>query len=659
MSAEKAEAKSTIEDRIPLFISEGISSTRIFHGEQLSMLLGTHQDELDPLLFALAESLHPLVFERKQSVGIVSPRIRLSTLGEHIEEIAAAFKISNQPFPGLHVPVELKSAMLTMVCLEILKEIIRIVQKDAFDSLTSIASAIKYWKSVRFQSSFYFQQGPSFLLSHFLPGAKFHINDPGSTYERIIKKNDQGRMKVPVSVTPWLRYAGFARYIHLEDKLSILSRMQDSLTTFLGRLQRELMELSRITFFKDRASEMHLKLLQVTEYLKDFMNDPISNQHKMSTAVNEQSISNVACKEAEWQAMEEIILKTRELIDISGSFNEKINSLWKPFDRPSHFIRYWLPYTVGFLSFSYIAYKLLVAGPGFLFSLVSKFRSKMDEFYQEHVAEPFKVLYKRLTNLNNKEDLQKSIADVEQSKGTLRSMLYAFGKSDLEVISENEKSSSSSPEQKDKASTITLEDLRKRSDGLDMSIVMKRYEKEIHDPLINIARGEIVRAVLIQLQKLKVDIESAIVQLDMLIEENDINIQLLAIVPAIVLAYPVYFFIQSRCRQRLYAKFKGSKKMKRCIGRIQERLIRGYPGNACGIFESLSDTGRIVFEVNQILKIASEQRKKHMVSGDDFQRILEDSEILQSDDLDVSQKRLFIENMFRNHKFLSFIPESN
>ena len=62
---------------------------------------------------------------------------------------------------------------------------------------------------------------------------------------------------------------------------------------------------------------------------------------------------------------------------------------------------------------------------------------------------------------------------------------------------------------------------------------MKRYEKEIQSPVFSIGRGELIRGALIQVQKLKVDSEEAMVTLDAVLSANEINFQIGAIIPAV------------------------------------------------------------------------------------------------------------------------------
>lgn len=70
--------------------------------------------------------------------------------------------------------------------------------------------------------------------------------------------------------------------------------------------------------------------------------------------------------------------------------------------------------------------------------------------------------------------------------------------------------------------------------GLDL--VMRTYEREMQRPLRNLVGGELVRALLIQVQKLKVDTASAMLEMDQILKANELSISLVAAVPAFLVA---------------------------------------------------------------------------------------------------------------------------
>ncbi|GAB2265836.1 Protein dgs1, mitochondrial [Dionaea muscipula] len=105
------------------------------------------------------------------------------------------------------------------------------------------------------------------------------------------------------------------------------------------------------------------------------------------------------------------------------------------------------------------------------------------------------------------------------------------------------------------------------SDQEMLEVVMVRYEKELMHPIQNLLGGELVRALLIQVQKLKLDIETAMLELDQILKANEINFAILAALPAFFLSLLLLMLVRSWIMQDRGAEGRGK------IARIQRRLL--------------------------------------------------------------------------------------
>ncbi|KAL6009878.1 hypothetical protein ACLOJK_000309 [Asimina triloba] len=83
------------------------------------------------------------------------------------------------------------------------------------------------------------------------------------------------------------------------------------------------------------------------------------------------------------------------------------------------------------------------------------------------------------------------------------------------------------------------------SDQDMLEIVMVSYEKELTHPLQSLLGGELARALLIQIQKLKLDIETAMLELNQILRANEINFAILAALPAFFLS--LSFKVDNNC----------------------------------------------------------------------------------------------------------------
>ncbi|CAD7697413.1 unnamed protein product [Ostreobium quekettii] len=78
-----------------------------------------------------------------------------------------------------------------------------------------------------------------------------------------------------------------------------------------------------------------------------------------------------------------------------------------------------------------------------------------------------------------------------------------------------------------------------------METLMRAYEMELKSPVWNLVNGSLARALLIQVQKLKVDTEAAMLELDQILEANELNVALIAAIPALFLAGSAAYWLLS------------------------------------------------------------------------------------------------------------------
>jgi nuclear-control-of-ATPase protein 2 len=67
-----------------------------------------------------------------------------------------------------------------------------------------------------------------------------------------------------------------------------------------------------------------------------------------------------------------------------------------------------------------------------------------------------------------------------------------------------------------------IADLRMKVKEGDLTSVLKTYEKDLKNPFMGSVRGDLIRAVLIQVQKTKVDVEVAIGGIDALLKSQEL-----------------------------------------------------------------------------------------------------------------------------------------
>lgn len=87
------------------------------------------------------------------------------------------------------------------------------------------------------------------------------------------------------------------------------------------------------------------------------------------------------------------------------------------------------------------------------------------------------------------------------------------------------------------------------------------------NPIKNALGGELVRALLIQIQKLKLDIETAMLELDQILRANEINFAILAALPAFFLSFLLLMLVRAWLKKDTRAEGRGR------VARLQRRLL--------------------------------------------------------------------------------------
>uniref|UniRef100_A0A2P2Q3P5 Uncharacterized protein n=1 Tax=Rhizophora mucronata TaxID=61149 RepID=A0A2P2Q3P5_RHIMU len=116
------------------------------------------------------------------------------------------------------------------------------------------------------------------------------------------------------------------------------------------------------------------------------------------------------------------------------------------------------------------------------------------------------------------------------------------------------------------------------SDQEMLEIVMSRYEKELMHPIQNLVSGELARALLIQVQKLKLDIETAMLELDQILKANEINFAILAALPAFFISLILLMLVRAWLKNDTRAEGRGriARRQRRVLLAEVERRITQY-----------------------------------------------------------------------------------
>jgi len=192
--------------------------------------------------------------------------------------------------------------------------------------------------------------------------------------------------------------------------------------------------------------------------------------------------------------------------------------------RPSVLVRYWAPATILLLSSSKIL-KVLARRQADLSDWAENTAITIIDFWNNWVIDPVKNI---LGTIRHDEDSEVAL----MSRRSLTADMESLERMVMDFAMDNQDVSVESP-----GATLTpqeLEVIREHVKEGDLTPVLKAYERDLRKPFKGAIKGELVRALLIQIQKTKVDVEVAISGIDRLLKSQELVFGLVGLTPGLL-----------------------------------------------------------------------------------------------------------------------------
>jgi nuclear-control-of-ATPase protein 2 len=186
--------------------------------------------------------------------------------------------------------------------------------------------------------------------------------------------------------------------------------------------------------------------------------------------------------------------------------------------QPSRLIRYWLPATVLILSSSTIL-RILVNKKEEISTWIRELGQTTLDFWNNWVVDPIKNIIGTIRHDESSEVAIMSKRSLEGDRDSLERMVVEF------VLDENRNLSSSQ-----------VEDIRAKVHEGDLTPVLKAYERDMAKPFMGALRGNLIRALLVQIQKTKVDVEVAIGGIDSILKSQQLVFGFIALTPGLLVS---------------------------------------------------------------------------------------------------------------------------
>jgi nuclear-control-of-ATPase protein 2 len=261
------------------------------------------------------------------------------------------------------------------------------------------------------------------------------------------------------------------------------------------------------------------------------------------------------------------------------------------YGRPPRLVRYWLPASIVLLS-STTVLRIFVNRKAEIIAWVRNLGATVRDFWLNWVIEPTR---KVIATIRHDKDSEVAIMSKESLRGdrdSLERMVVDFAIDNPQAAMGNVSLSESQ-----------ISEIRAKVKEGDLTPVLRAYEKDLRQPFIGTVRGDLVRTLLIQVQKTKVDVEVALSGIDALLKSQELVFGFVGLTPGVLVCFAVFRYLGGAFgNRRGLQKGRKAGQTVRIIRNIDRILTQATPSND-GIL-SYKDHGLLMCEVHVLRKWA-------------------------------------------------------
>ncbi len=194
------------------------------------------------------------------------------------------------------------------------------------------------------------------------------------------------------------------------------------------------------------------------------------------------------------------------------------------YGRPPRLVRYWLPVGVLLLSSSTIL-RVVVNRQDDIVNWITGLGATARDFWLNWVVDPIGKVIKTIRHDANSEIALMSRESLRVDRESLERMVVEFAVDKPQVALGQPV-----------ATDAQIADIRARVREGDVTPVLRAYENDLRRPLAGAVRGNLVRSLLIQVQKTKVDLEVAISGIDALLKSQELVFGFVGLTPGLLVS---------------------------------------------------------------------------------------------------------------------------
>ncbi|KAH8681463.1 ATP synthase regulation protein NCA2-domain-containing protein [Xylariales sp. PMI_506] len=258
--------------------------------------------------------------------------------------------------------------------------------------------------------------------------------------------------------------------------------------------------------------------------------------------------------------------------------------------RPSRLVRYWLPATALLLSSTTIL-RIFVNRRQEITAWIADFGSTVRDFWFNWVIEPIRKVIGTIRHDANSEIAIMSKDSLRADRESLERMVVEFALDKPEAATGIASLSESQ-----------VAEIRAKVREGDVTPILRAYEKDLRTPFIGAIRGDLVRTLLIQVQKTKVDVEVAMAGIDSLLKSQELVFGFVGLTPGILVVIGAYQYLRGQFGGRKgFRKDRNASKCVRVLRNIDRIFSEATPSP--NNLLSYKDHGLLICEVHVLRRL--------------------------------------------------------
>ncbi|KAF2660541.1 NCA2-domain-containing protein [Lophiostoma macrostomum CBS 122681] len=314
-------------------------------------------------------------------------------------------------------------------------------------------------------------------------------------------------------------------------------------------------------------------------------------------------------------------LLTRSLSKHASSYTVAVHQNGKP----SPLIRYWLPASLLLISSTTIL-RIAVNRKEQILTWVREFGQTVKDFWLNWVIEPSKKVIGTIRHDEGSEVSIMSKRSLEGDRASLERMVVDFA-----VAHPNDSPMNESQ----------IADIRAKVREGDLTTVLKAYEKDIQKPIMGAITGSLVSALLIQIQKTKVDVEVAMSGIDSILKSQELLFGFIGLTPGVLVTIGLYRWLNGVFNNRASMEKWATQGQLVLILRNIDRILVAARRTTNDYGEiSYEDQGLLLFEIHRFRQSAQAIFPRRM-----FQDLLQDLDELSENRNGLQRQKEVVERI--------------